>query len=121
LTIFTMRAISKYEQTSLKFGNRCPFVAQISDHAGCNLQHLLDTLAGRPCCGFLLWEFVICGCIDSPIISILYAKCIHARAAPGPLRRVLRKLLYHPDERLEPAAINQPLTAGEMLPHRWRH
>jgi glyoxylase-like metal-dependent hydrolase (beta-lactamase superfamily II) len=29
---------------------------------------------------------------------------------------VLCKLLYHPDERLEPVAIDQPLTAGEMLP-----
>jgi glyoxylase-like metal-dependent hydrolase (beta-lactamase superfamily II) len=38
------------------------------------------------------------------------------RAAPGLLRRVLCKLLYHPDERLEPVAINQPLTAGEILP-----
>ena len=38
------------------------------------------------------------------------------RAAPGLLRRVLCKLLYHPDERLAPVAINQPLTAGEVLP-----
>jgi glyoxylase-like metal-dependent hydrolase (beta-lactamase superfamily II) len=38
------------------------------------------------------------------------------RAAPGLLRRVLCKLLYHPDERLEPVAINEPLTAGEILP-----
>jgi hypothetical protein len=30
--------------------------------------------------------------------------------------RVLCKLLYHPDERLEPVAIDQPLTAGEILP-----
>ena len=37
-------------------------------------------------------------------------------AAPGLLRRVLCKLLYHPDERMEPVAINQPLTAGEVLP-----
>ena len=37
-------------------------------------------------------------------------------AAPGLLRRVLCKVLYHPDERLEPVAINQPLTAGEILP-----
>ncbi|MGO9518348.1 MAG: MBL fold metallo-hydrolase [Candidatus Korobacteraceae bacterium] len=36
--------------------------------------------------------------------------------APGLLRRVLCKLLYHPEERLEPVAINQPLTAGEILP-----
>jgi glyoxylase-like metal-dependent hydrolase (beta-lactamase superfamily II) len=38
------------------------------------------------------------------------------RAAPGLLRRVLCKLIYHPDERLEPVAIDQPLTAGEILP-----
>jgi glyoxylase-like metal-dependent hydrolase (beta-lactamase superfamily II) len=37
-------------------------------------------------------------------------------AAPGLLRRVLCKLLYHPDERMEPVAINQPLTSGEVLP-----
>jgi glyoxylase-like metal-dependent hydrolase (beta-lactamase superfamily II) len=37
-------------------------------------------------------------------------------AAPGLLRRVLCKLFYHPDERLEPVAIDQPLTAGEILP-----
>jgi glyoxylase-like metal-dependent hydrolase (beta-lactamase superfamily II) len=35
----------------------------------------------------------------------------------GPfLRRMMCKLLYHPDERLEPVAIDQPLTAGEILP-----
>jgi glyoxylase-like metal-dependent hydrolase (beta-lactamase superfamily II) len=38
------------------------------------------------------------------------------RAAPGLLRRVLCKLLYHSEQRLEPVAINQPLTAGEVLP-----
>jgi glyoxylase-like metal-dependent hydrolase (beta-lactamase superfamily II) len=38
------------------------------------------------------------------------------KAAPGLLRRVLCKLLYHPNERLEPVAIDQPLTAGEILP-----
>jgi glyoxylase-like metal-dependent hydrolase (beta-lactamase superfamily II) len=38
------------------------------------------------------------------------------RGAPGLLRRVLCKLFYHPDERLEPVAIDQPLTAGEILP-----
>jgi glyoxylase-like metal-dependent hydrolase (beta-lactamase superfamily II) len=32
------------------------------------------------------------------------------------LRRVLCKLLFHPDERLEPVAIDQPLTDGEILP-----
>ena len=26
------------------------------------------------------------------------------------------KLFYHPDERLEPVSIDQPLTAGEILP-----
>ena len=36
--------------------------------------------------------------------------------APGPLRRVLCKLLYHPDARQEPVAINQPLTDGKILP-----
>jgi len=36
--------------------------------------------------------------------------------APGLLRRVLCKLLYHPEERVEPVAVNQPLTAGEILP-----
>jgi glyoxylase-like metal-dependent hydrolase (beta-lactamase superfamily II) len=38
------------------------------------------------------------------------------RAAPGLLRRGLYKLFYHPDKRLEPVAINQRLTAGEILP-----
>jgi glyoxylase-like metal-dependent hydrolase (beta-lactamase superfamily II) len=38
------------------------------------------------------------------------------RAAPGLLRRVLCKLLYHPDQRVQPVAINQPLAAGEILP-----
>ena len=38
------------------------------------------------------------------------------RAAPGLLRQVLCMLLYHPDERLKPVAINQPLTAGEIRP-----
>lgn len=38
------------------------------------------------------------------------------RPAPGPLRRVLCKLLYHPNEPVEPVAIDQPLTAGEILP-----
>ena len=37
-------------------------------------------------------------------------------AAPGLLRRVMCKLFYRPDERLEPVAIDQPLTDGEMLP-----
>lgn len=38
------------------------------------------------------------------------------RAAPGLLRHVLCKLLYHPDERVAPVAINQSLTVGEILP-----
>jgi glyoxylase-like metal-dependent hydrolase (beta-lactamase superfamily II) len=38
------------------------------------------------------------------------------RAAPGLLRRVLCKLLYHPDEPVQPVAIKQPMTAGEILP-----
>jgi glyoxylase-like metal-dependent hydrolase (beta-lactamase superfamily II) len=38
------------------------------------------------------------------------------KPAPGLLPRVLCKLLFHPDERLEPVAIDQPLTAGELLP-----
>jgi glyoxylase-like metal-dependent hydrolase (beta-lactamase superfamily II) len=37
------------------------------------------------------------------------------RPAPG-LVGVLCKLVYHPDERVEPVAIDQPLTAGEILP-----
>jgi glyoxylase-like metal-dependent hydrolase (beta-lactamase superfamily II) len=37
-------------------------------------------------------------------------------AAPGMLWRALCKLIYHPDRRLEPVAINQPLAAGEILP-----
>ncbi len=38
------------------------------------------------------------------------------RGAPGLLRQVMCKLFFHPDERLEPVAIDQPLTAGEILP-----
>jgi glyoxylase-like metal-dependent hydrolase (beta-lactamase superfamily II) len=38
------------------------------------------------------------------------------RPAPGLLRQVLCKLVYHPSERLEPTAINQHLTVGEILP-----
>jgi glyoxylase-like metal-dependent hydrolase (beta-lactamase superfamily II) len=38
------------------------------------------------------------------------------QAAPGLLWRVLCNLLYHPDRRLEPVAIDQPLIAGEVLP-----
>ena len=37
------------------------------------------------------------------------------RAAPGLLRQVMCKLFFDPDERLEPIAIDQPLTAGEIL------
>jgi glyoxylase-like metal-dependent hydrolase (beta-lactamase superfamily II) len=36
--------------------------------------------------------------------------------APGLLRQVMCKLFFHPDERVEPVAIDQPLTAGEILP-----
>jgi glyoxylase-like metal-dependent hydrolase (beta-lactamase superfamily II) len=36
--------------------------------------------------------------------------------APGLLRRLLCRLLYHPDERVEPVAIDQPLTVEEILP-----
>jgi glyoxylase-like metal-dependent hydrolase (beta-lactamase superfamily II) len=38
------------------------------------------------------------------------------RPAPGLLRQVMCRLFFHPDERLEPVAIDQPLTAGEILP-----
>jgi glyoxylase-like metal-dependent hydrolase (beta-lactamase superfamily II) len=38
------------------------------------------------------------------------------RAAPGLLRQVLCKLFYHPDRRLEPVTIDQPLSDGEILP-----
>ena len=36
--------------------------------------------------------------------------------APGLLGRVLCKLFFHPNERVNPIAIDQPLTAGELLP-----
>jgi glyoxylase-like metal-dependent hydrolase (beta-lactamase superfamily II) len=36
--------------------------------------------------------------------------------APDLLRRVLCNLFFHPDERLDPVAIDQPLTPGETLP-----
>ncbi len=36
--------------------------------------------------------------------------------APGLLRQVMCKLFFDPDERLEPVAIDQPLTDGETLP-----
>jgi glyoxylase-like metal-dependent hydrolase (beta-lactamase superfamily II) len=38
------------------------------------------------------------------------------RPAPGLLGQVLCRLLFHPHKRLEPVAIDQPLTAGEILP-----
>ena len=38
------------------------------------------------------------------------------RGAPGLLGQLMCKLFYHPDERLEPVAIDQPLTAEEILP-----
>ena len=37
-------------------------------------------------------------------------------AALGLSRRMMCKLFFHPNERLEPVAIDQPLTVGEMLP-----
>jgi glyoxylase-like metal-dependent hydrolase (beta-lactamase superfamily II) len=38
------------------------------------------------------------------------------KAAPGLLNPVLCRLFFHPDERVEAVAIDQPLTAGELLP-----
>ncbi len=38
------------------------------------------------------------------------------RAAPGLLRRAMCTLFFHPDERVEPVAIDQPLIPGEILP-----
>ncbi len=38
------------------------------------------------------------------------------RPAPGLLRQVMCKLFFDPDERLEPVAIDEPLTDGETLP-----
>ncbi len=38
------------------------------------------------------------------------------RPAPGLLRQVMCKLFFDPDERLEPVAIDQPLTDGETFP-----
>jgi glyoxylase-like metal-dependent hydrolase (beta-lactamase superfamily II) len=36
--------------------------------------------------------------------------------APGLLRGVMFKMFFNPDKRLEPVTIDQPLTAGEILP-----
>ena len=36
--------------------------------------------------------------------------------APGLLAPLLSKLFFDPNQRMEPVAINQPLTAGEVLP-----
>jgi glyoxylase-like metal-dependent hydrolase (beta-lactamase superfamily II) len=36
--------------------------------------------------------------------------------APGLLGQVLCRLFFHPEERLEPVAIDRPLTDGEILP-----
>jgi glyoxylase-like metal-dependent hydrolase (beta-lactamase superfamily II) len=36
--------------------------------------------------------------------------------APGLLRQVMCRLFFHPNERVEPVAIDQPLTPGETLP-----
>jgi hypothetical protein len=38
------------------------------------------------------------------------------KPAPGLLRQILCRIIYHPDERLEPVAIDQPITDGETLP-----
>jgi glyoxylase-like metal-dependent hydrolase (beta-lactamase superfamily II) len=38
------------------------------------------------------------------------------RPAPGLLGRMLCKMFFHPNQRVEPVAIDQPLTAGEILP-----
>jgi glyoxylase-like metal-dependent hydrolase (beta-lactamase superfamily II) len=38
------------------------------------------------------------------------------RGAPGLLRQAMCKLFFHPEERMEPIAIDQPLTPGEILP-----
>jgi glyoxylase-like metal-dependent hydrolase (beta-lactamase superfamily II) len=38
------------------------------------------------------------------------------RGAPGLLGQVMCKLFFNPDERMEPIAIDQPLTPGEILP-----
>ena len=38
------------------------------------------------------------------------------KPAPGLMLHVLCKLIYHPDKLVEPVAIDQPLSAGEMLP-----
>jgi glyoxylase-like metal-dependent hydrolase (beta-lactamase superfamily II) len=38
------------------------------------------------------------------------------RGAPGLLRQVMCRLLYDPDKQVEPVAIDQPLTDGEILP-----
>ena len=38
------------------------------------------------------------------------------RPAPGLLGQVLCRLFFNPDERMEPVAIDQPLTDGEILP-----
>ena len=38
------------------------------------------------------------------------------KGAPGLLNPVLCRLFYHPDERVESVTIDQPLTAGELLP-----
>ena len=35
--------------------------------------------------------------------------------APGLLRQIMCRLFFHPDERVEPVAIDQPLSSGEIL------
>ena len=36
--------------------------------------------------------------------------------APGLLRQIMCRLFFHPDERVEPVGIDQPLSSGEILP-----
>src|ERR1700756_4255490 len=38
------------------------------------------------------------------------------KGAPGLLRPVLCRLFFHPNERVEPVTIDEPLTDGELLP-----
>jgi glyoxylase-like metal-dependent hydrolase (beta-lactamase superfamily II) len=38
------------------------------------------------------------------------------RSAPGLLGQVLCRLFFHPDDRMEPVAIDQPLIPGDILP-----
>jgi glyoxylase-like metal-dependent hydrolase (beta-lactamase superfamily II) len=38
------------------------------------------------------------------------------RPAPGLLRQVMCRLFFHPNERMEPVAIDEPLAEGDVLP-----